>query len=40
MEDREDLGFYAFYTSLPYNIYSSLFTIELHNEKINDLLKL
>lgn len=40
MEDREDVGFYAFYTSLPYNIYSSLFTIELHNEKINDLLKL
>ena len=40
IDDRQGVGFFAVYTSFPYNIGSSLSTIDLYEGKINDLLKL
>lgn len=40
IDDRQGVGFFAVYTSFPYNIGSSLSTIDLYKGKINDLLKL
>lgn len=40
IDDRQGVGFFEVYTSFPYNIGSSLSTIDLYKGKTNDLLKL